>query len=115
MISGYANLDDVSSSPGSPFHSIGQPLLRREDQRLLTGRGQFSDDFALSGQAHAAMVRSLDKIQTGSQIIPAPSFRRKPESGIIDNQARRRGAGLASSEWIEARTMPSSSSVLVFW
>ena len=26
--------------------------------RLLTGRGRFSDDFALPGQAHAAMLRS---------------------------------------------------------
>jgi carbon-monoxide dehydrogenase large subunit len=37
---------------------IGQPVRRKEDRRLLTGRGQFSDDFAIEGQAHAAMVRS---------------------------------------------------------
>ena len=38
--------------------AIGQPLRRKEDLRLLTGKGQFSDDFALEGQAYAAMVRS---------------------------------------------------------
>ena len=38
--------------------AIGQPLRRKEDQRLLTGAGRFSDDFSLPGQAHAAMVRS---------------------------------------------------------
>ena len=38
--------------------AIGQPLRRKEDQRLLTGRGRFSDDFALPGQAYAAIVRS---------------------------------------------------------
>ena len=33
-------------------------MRRKEDQRLLTGQGQFSDDFAIDGQTHAAMVRS---------------------------------------------------------
>jgi carbon-monoxide dehydrogenase large subunit len=42
-----------------PFHFIGQPLPRNEDARLLTGRGQFTDDFSFPGQAYAAMVRSL--------------------------------------------------------
>src|SRR5207244_10178953 len=37
---------------------IGQPVRRREDLRLLTGRGRFSDDVNLPGQAYAAMVRS---------------------------------------------------------
>ena len=38
--------------------SIGASLYRKEDERLLTGCGQFSDDFSLPGQAYAAMVRS---------------------------------------------------------
>ncbi len=38
--------------------AIGQPVRRREDQRLLTGRGRFSDDFTLPGEAHAAILRS---------------------------------------------------------
>lgn len=37
---------------------IGEPVRRVEDIRLLTGRGQFSDDMNLPGQAHAAFVRS---------------------------------------------------------
>ena len=41
-----------------PFRFIGQPLPRNEDARLLTGRGQFTDDFNFPGQAYAAMVRS---------------------------------------------------------
>ena len=39
--------------------SVGEPVRRNEDQRLLTGRGQFSDDFDLPDQAYAVMVRSL--------------------------------------------------------
>jgi aerobic carbon-monoxide dehydrogenase large subunit len=38
--------------------AIGQPLLRKEDDRLLTGTGRFSDDFSIEGQAYAVMVRS---------------------------------------------------------
>src|SRR5438105_6946292 len=37
---------------------IGKPLERKEDIRLLTGSGRFTDDFSLPGQAYAAMVRS---------------------------------------------------------
>src|SRR5438309_10989610 len=37
---------------------IGQPVRRREDLRLLTGKGRYSDDVNLPGQAYAAMVRS---------------------------------------------------------
>ena len=38
--------------------AIGQPLRRTEDEALLTGRGSFSDDAGLDGQAHLAVVRS---------------------------------------------------------
>ena len=37
---------------------IGQPVRRKEDQRLLTGKGQFTDDFNLPNQAYAVVVRS---------------------------------------------------------
>jgi carbon-monoxide dehydrogenase large subunit len=37
---------------------IGQPVRRKEDLRLVTGQGCFSDDVDLPGQAYAVMVRS---------------------------------------------------------
>src|SRR5262245_50077419 len=37
---------------------IGAPVPRREDARLLTGRGTFVDDLEIPGVVHAAMVRS---------------------------------------------------------
>ena len=40
------------------FKSIGKSLQRNEDERLLTGRGRFTDDFSLPDQAWAWMVRS---------------------------------------------------------
>src|SRR5688572_8321264 len=37
---------------------IGRALPRLEDDRLLTGRGRFTDDVALPGQVWCAFVRS---------------------------------------------------------
>ncbi len=38
--------------------AIGQPLRRKEDARLVIGKGLFTDDFSVEGQVYAAMVRS---------------------------------------------------------
>ncbi len=38
--------------------TIGQPLRRIEDLRLVTGRGRYSDDLNLPGQAYAYVLRS---------------------------------------------------------
>lgn len=37
---------------------IGQPVPRKEDRRFVTGRGRYTDDINLPGQAHAVFVRS---------------------------------------------------------
>src|ERR1700752_1031045 len=37
---------------------IGNLALRKEDLRLLTGRGCYSDDFNFPGQAYAAALRA---------------------------------------------------------
>ena len=37
---------------------VGQPLPRREDARLLSGRGRYVDDVHLDGMLHAAVFRS---------------------------------------------------------
>src|SRR5881409_3188515 len=40
------------------FEGIGAPVKRREDFRLLSGRGRYAEDWNAPGQAHAAFVRS---------------------------------------------------------
>ena len=40
-------------------NGIGQKVRRKEDFRLLTGRGCFADDITLPQMAHAVVVRSL--------------------------------------------------------
>ena len=37
---------------------VGQAVLRKEDPRLLTGRGRYNDDVTLPGMLHAHFVRS---------------------------------------------------------
>ncbi len=44
----------ASSAP----RGVGKPVPRKEDERLVTGRGCYSDDLGLPGQAYAVLVRS---------------------------------------------------------
>ena len=44
--------------PDDGYRFIGKPMPRKEDARLTTGKGRFTDDFNLDGQAYAVMVRS---------------------------------------------------------
>ena len=37
---------------------IGKPVARAEDERLLSGRGRYADDFSEPGQLYACIVRS---------------------------------------------------------
>ena len=39
-------------------HGIGQSVLRKEDHRLLTGQGRFSDDVHVPGTVYGFVVRS---------------------------------------------------------
>ncbi len=54
--------------------AIGQPLLRKEDIRLLTGKGRFSDDFSMEGQAYAVMVRSPHPHARIARVHAAPAL-----------------------------------------
>jgi len=39
-------------------HGVGQPVRRKEDDTLVRGKGKYTDDFSLPGQAYGWMVRS---------------------------------------------------------
>ena len=43
---------------GKVANGIGQPVRRKEDFRLLTGRGSFGDDLVFPGLSHAVFIRS---------------------------------------------------------
>ena len=67
------------------FRFIGKPVRRAEDERLITGKGRFSDDFKLDHQAYAAMVRSRH-----------PHARIRPDLGLAGVLARPDAAGIGS-------------------
>ena len=51
--------DDAHHSPHGANHTgIGSPVRRKEDLRLVAGKGCYSDDVNLPNQAYAIMVRS---------------------------------------------------------
>ncbi len=39
-------------------YGVGQPVRRKEDDTLVRGKGRYTDDFSLPGQAYAWIVRS---------------------------------------------------------
>lgn len=51
-------LDSVLADD-APFHgTVGQPLKRKEDPKLLTGEGKFTDDIVVAGSVQMGFVRS---------------------------------------------------------
>jgi carbon-monoxide dehydrogenase large subunit len=52
------NLQNDPNSWAIAKFGIGQPVLRSEDPTLVTGKGRFTDDVNLPGQAYAVIVRS---------------------------------------------------------
>ncbi|MGH7299249.1 MAG: xanthine dehydrogenase family protein molybdopterin-binding subunit [Candidatus Rokuibacteriota bacterium] len=48
----------LSSRTRTARQGFGKPVRRQEDARLVTGRGCYSDDVAVPGQAYACFVRS---------------------------------------------------------
>jgi aerobic carbon-monoxide dehydrogenase large subunit len=48
----------LASRTRSAPEGVGKPVRRREDPRLVTGAGCYTDEVNLPGQAYASMVRS---------------------------------------------------------
>ena len=45
-------------APDASVARIGEPMLRVEDQRFLTGQGRYVDDIELAGMVHGAVLLS---------------------------------------------------------
>jgi aerobic carbon-monoxide dehydrogenase large subunit len=72
---------DHKPPPGEvSFRSIGKPIVRNEDARLTTGRGRFSDDFSVDGQAYAVMLRAP---HPHARILRIAAGRAKAMPGVL--------------------------------
>jgi len=60
---------------------IGDRLRRKEDPRLLTGRGRYVGDVALPGMLHAAVLRSP---HAHARIVSIHVGRARAQAGVVD-------------------------------
>jgi aerobic carbon-monoxide dehydrogenase large subunit len=67
-------MTDLSNSP------IGKPLRRREDQRFLTGAGQYTDDIVLPGQSYGYFLRSP---HAHARIVSIDTTAARAASGVL--------------------------------
>jgi carbon-monoxide dehydrogenase large subunit len=72
--------DAIDIAGLAAISTIGQPLRRKEDQRLLTGKGRFTDDFNMAGQAHAVIVRCP---HPHARILHVDGIRAKQMRGVL--------------------------------
>ncbi|MGE0628013.1 MAG: xanthine dehydrogenase family protein molybdopterin-binding subunit [Hyphomicrobiaceae bacterium] len=63
------------------MYGIGQPVRRKEDVRLVTGQGVFTDDIEIDGQLWAAFVRSP---HAHAQILSIDTSEARAMPGVID-------------------------------
>jgi carbon-monoxide dehydrogenase large subunit len=73
-------MDDTTRPDKAGYRFIGKPMPRKEDARLITGKGRFTDDFSLEGQAYAAMVRSP---YPHARILAVDAARAKTMPGVL--------------------------------
>jgi len=60
---------------------VGDRYLRKEDPRLLTGRGRYVGDLVLPGMLHAALVRSP---HAHARILRVDAARAREHPGVVD-------------------------------
>jgi aerobic carbon-monoxide dehydrogenase large subunit len=54
----YTSPTSLENAIALQKYGVGQPVRRKEDDTLVRGKGKYTDDFSLPGQAYAWIVRS---------------------------------------------------------
>lgn len=77
---------------------VGQPMRRVEDERLITGKGRYTDDISFDGQAYAFMVRSP---HANARILSIDKADALAAEGVLavytGEDAKREGLGIVAS------------------
>ena len=96
---------------GTPWTGIGALVRRREDERLLTGQGRYSDDLSLPGQVYAVMLRSPHP-HAAIERIDAAAARTSPgvlavPAGVVAPGVLAVPAGVvAEATWVVVAVLP---------
>ena len=73
-------MNDAIDIAAMTLGAIGQPVRRKEDRRLLTGKGRFTDDFSIAGQTYAVFLRSP---HAHARILQLEGTRAKRMPGVL--------------------------------
>ena len=106
----------VTGPPRSRAAALGEPLPRREDDRLLRGAGRFVSDVPCPGALHAAFVRSPypHAVLHGPR-GPRRGARRAGRGGGADRGRRRRARAAAREAAADRRRRWTSTSASRTW
>jgi aerobic carbon-monoxide dehydrogenase large subunit len=88
---------ETDGQPGKSY--VGQALRRKEDPRLITGRGQYTDDISLPGQLHAAIIRSPEAHARIVSIDKSAAEARDDVRGVFTGEDLDLAAGLPCA-WV---------------
>jgi aerobic carbon-monoxide dehydrogenase large subunit len=79
---------------------VGQPLRRKEDPRLITGRGRYTDDISLPGTLWASFVRSPEAHATITSVDVTTAAERHGVSAVFTNADMDDLAGPLPMAWV---------------
>jgi carbon-monoxide dehydrogenase large subunit len=83
-----------------PARLIGQSVLRREDKRMLTGHGRFTDDIRLPGLAYAAVLRSPHAHARITSIDVSPATAMPGVIGVLTHSDLAGKVGDIKPNWV---------------
>jgi carbon-monoxide dehydrogenase large subunit len=73
-------MSTVDAPPAGGNGYVGQAMKRREDPRMITGRGNYIDDIVLPGMLHLAVVRSPE---AHADIVSIDTAEAKAAPGVV--------------------------------
>ena len=65
---------------------VGRSLRRKEDPRMITGRGRYIDDYSMTGMLHAAIVRSPEAHARITSIDTSAAASREDVVGVFTGE-----------------------------
>lgn len=88
-----------------PAGLVGQAVSRREDPKLLTGRGRFTDDIAIPGLTYASLLRSPFPHATVKSIDTSRALAMPGVIGVLTYADLRGKVGDIKPNWVVGKSI----------